>query len=206
MGVQFTNSERFNAAGLSRNRFTYHMIGHPKGIFLRPVGVVKRLNSVFRIKHIFLLSIILITILLKLLGVDTRITTALALGFGLIGIGIILYLSRRQGKMVHCILWCPIGTLVNYMKLVSPFRMYIDDSCTNCMACTRHCNYDALGREDILKRIPGLSCTYCGDCLHSCKTESIRYKFLSLSSQQAKNLWIVLTISLHAIFLALARI
>jgi len=160
----------------------------------------------FPVKHILLLAIIVITILLKVLGIDTRITTAIAIGFGISGIGIIIILSRVKGKMIHCLLWCPIGTLVNYMKLVSPFRMHIDDSCTNCMACTRHCNYDALAKADILKRKPGLSCTYCGDCLSSCKTDSIKYKFLWLDSRTARNTWIVLTISLHAIFLALARI
>jgi heterodisulfide reductase subunit A-like polyferredoxin len=92
------------------------------------------------------------------------------------------------------------------MKLISPFRMYIDDSCTNCMGCTAYCKYDALGKTGILKREPGLTCTCCGDCLASCKTESIRYRFLSISGANARNSWIVLTISLHAIFIALARI
>ncbi|MFC2112822.1 4Fe-4S binding protein [Bacteroidota bacterium] len=163
------------------------------------------IQNKFRIKHILLIAIILITIMLRVLGLDTRLTTAIAIVFGVVGIGIIILVSRRKGKMVHCILWCPIGTLVNYMKLASPLRMYIDDSCTNCMACTLYCNYDALGKADILKRKPGLTCTYCGDCLSSCKTESIRYRFFSLQSQQARNTWIVLTISLHAIFLGLAR-
>lgn len=160
----------------------------------------------FRIKHMLLIFIVLITILLRVFGVDTKITTALAIAFGLSGIFIILTLSRRKGKMLNCILWCPIGTLVNYLKLVSPFRMHIDASCTNCMACTRRCNYDALGKDDILKRKPGLTCTYCGDCLSSCKTDSIRYRFLNLSDSSAKNLWIILTVSLHTIFMALARI
>lgn len=165
----------------------------------------KPITNKFRIKHLLLLAFILITILLRVLGVDTKLTTALAIAFGVIGVGIIIFISGRKGKMVHCILWCPIGTLVNYLKFISPFRMYIDDSCTNCMACTLYCKYDALSKADIHKRKPGLTCTYCGDCLASCKTESIRYKFLNLSSTQARNTWIVLTISLHAIFLALAR-
>jgi ferredoxin-type protein NapH len=167
---------------------------------------MKPIPNKFRYKHLILLSVITITILLRIFGVPTRITTLLALIFGITGLVIIIVISRRKGKMVHCILWCPIGTLVNYMKLVSPFRMYIDDSCTDCMACTRFCKYDALNKGDIMKRKPGLTCTYCGDCLVSCKTESIRYKFPGLSSRQARNAWIVLTISLHAIFLSLGRI
>jgi len=171
----------------------------------RKTGMKPILNK-FRYKHVLILTVITITILLRLLGIQDRITTLLAATFGVVGLAIILIVSRRKGKMVHCILWCPIGTLVNYMKLVSPFRMYIDDSCTDCMACTRYCKYDALNKPDIIKRKPGLTCTYCGDCLVSCRTSSIRYKFLNLSHQQARNTWIVLTISLHAIFLALGRI
>lgn len=167
---------------------------------------LKPIPNKFRFKQLLILTVITITILLRIFGVQNLTTTLLAAGFGVVGLAIILLFSRRQGKMVHCILWCPIGTLVNYMKLVSPFRMYIDDSCTDCMACTRYCKYDALNKSDILKRKPGLTCTYCGDCLISCKTASIRYKFLSLSHEQARNTWIVLTISLHAIFLALGRI
>ena len=160
----------------------------------------------FRLKHILLLLVIALTLIFRFAGISTLITTILAAAFGVVGLAIIVFLSRAGGKMVHCILWCPIGTVVNYLKLISPFRMYIDESCTDCMACTRFCNYDALNREDIEKRKPGLTCTYCGDCLISCKTDSIRYKFLGLSSSRARNTWIVLTISLHAVFLALARI
>ena len=166
---------------------------------------VKPIGNKFRIKHVLLLAIILTTILLRVFGLDTRITTVIAILFGVTGTGIIILVSKRKGKMLHCILWCPIGTLVNYMKLASPFRMYIDKSCTNCMVCTNYCNYDALGKADILKRKPGLTCTYCGDCLASCKTDSIRYRFLTLSGMKARNTWIVTTISLHGIFLALAR-
>ncbi|KPL14608.1 MAG: hypothetical protein AMS26_10165 [Bacteroides sp. SM23_62] len=167
---------------------------------------LKPIMNKFRFKHVLILTIITITILLRLFEVPTQITTLLAVCFGVIGLVIITFVSRSKGKMVHCILWCPIGTLVNYMKLVSPYRIYIDDSCTDCMACTRFCKYDALNKGDIMNRKPGLTCTYCGDCLASCKTRSIRYKFLRFSDQQARNTWIVLTVSLHAMFLALGRI
>ena len=167
---------------------------------------LKPLQGKFRMKQIGLLIIIALTLALRFLNVSTLWTTILAGTFGVVGLAIIVFISRRRGKMVHCILWCPIGTLVNYLKLVSPFRMKIDNSCTDCMACTRYCNYDALNKEDIMKRKPGLTCTYCGDCLVSCKTESIQYRFLNLPPARARNTWIVLTISLHAVFLALARI
>ena len=167
---------------------------------------MKPIRNKFRIKHFMLLVIIAAAVLLRFLGAGPKLATAIALASGILGILIIVLVSRHKGKMAQCILWCPVGTLVNYLKFISPFRMYIDDSCTKCMACTAYCKYDALGRTDILNRKPGFTCTYCGDCLSSCKTASIRYKLFSLQSEQARNSWIILTISLHAIFLALARI
>lgn len=167
---------------------------------------LKPIHKKFRTKHVLLLAIIGVILVMRFAGFTSTVTTLVAVAFGIAGIAIMIFISRKKGKMVHCIIWCPIGTLVSYMKYISPFRMYIDDSCTNCMACTRYCNYDALGKEDILKRKPGLTCTYCGDCLASCRTESIRYRFPGLSSLRARNTWIVLTISLHAIFMGLGRI
>ena len=167
---------------------------------------LKPLAGKFRIKHMMLILIITLTLAFRFMGISTLYTTILAGSFGVAGLVIIVLVSRKRGKMVQCVLWCPIGTVVNYLKYISPFRMQIDNSCTNCMACTRFCNYDALNREDIMARKPGPACTYCGDCIVSCRTASIRYKFAGLTSDQARDLWIVVTVSLHSVFIALARI
>jgi hypothetical protein len=70
---------------------------------LKPIG------NKFRIKHIFLLAVMVTTILLRVSGLDTRLTTVIAISFGVAGIVILLLVSVRKGKMIHCILWCPIG-------------------------------------------------------------------------------------------------
>jgi heterodisulfide reductase subunit A-like polyferredoxin len=74
------------------------------------------------------------------------------------------------------------------------------------MNCTRFCKYDALNPQDIKKAKPSITCTLCGDCLAGCHQNSIRYRFLKLRPEQARNLYLVLTVSLHAACLALARI
>ena len=103
--------------------------------------------------------------------------------------------------------WCPIGTIVNYSRFVNPFRMVIDqDSCTLCNVCTIHCRYDALNRSDIERGKPAITCTLCGDCVSSCHAGSIKYKFFRLSPDAARKFYLFLTISVHAVFLALARI
>lgn len=146
-------------------------------------------------------------LVMRWMEVPVITATLVALGFGLTGLGIILLLSRKQGRMVHCTAYCPVGTVVNLTRFVNPFRMYIDNnSCTDCMGCTRHCKYDALKPSDIAARKPGLTCTLCGDCLASCHASSIKYRFLKLSTTAARNLFLLITISLHAATMALARI
>jgi ferredoxin-type protein NapH len=133
--------------------------------------------------------------------------TLLALGFGVIGLGLILLVSRKEGRMVHCTAYCPIGTIVNLGRFVNPFRLTINqNTCTDCMACTSKCKYDALNRTDIAARKPGLSCTLCGDCLSSCHAGSLQYRFPGLTSRNARMLYLLITISLHAATMALARI
>lgn len=158
------------------------------------------------IKTILLILVITVTLILRWLEVPVMTATIAAAGFGLTGILIMAFISRKKGKMVHCILYCPIGTLVNLIRYVNPFRIYIDKNCTFCMKCTSICKYDALNLQDIRNRKPGYTCTYCGDCLAACRENSIKYHFLKMQPQSARKIYLFLTISLHASFLALARI
>lgn len=164
------------------------------------------LGRIWQLKLPFLVLIIAITIMLRIFKVDTLIATYLAVGFGVLGLLIILIYSSRTGTMVHCLVWCPIGTVVSGLKHVNPFRLKITDSCTNCMRCTHHCKYDALRKDDILRRKPALTCTLCGDCISSCHVGSLQYKFLSLSPAASRYLYLGITITLHAMTLALAKI
>jgi len=166
-------------------------------------GVIKYKKA---IKATLLLLVIGATLILRWLNVSVLFATLIAIGFGLIGIGIMILFSHKKGKMFHCILYCPVGTIVNILKPVNPFRMYIDNSCTMCMKCTSFCKYDALNVQDIRNRNPGFTCTLCGDCLAACHDNSIKYGYFNLKPDTARKLYLFLTISLHAVFLALARI
>ncbi len=140
---------------------------------------------------------------LNFYGLQTLIPALLLAG---IGLAIMIFISRRKKKMVHCTTFCPIGTLVNLAKIVSPFRMKIESSCTNCMRCIPSCQYDALNGDDIKARKPGLNCTLCGDCVTTCEVSAIQYRFLRLSPAVARNLYLFLTIALHVLCMGLARI
>ncbi|HEY5470186.1 MAG TPA: 4Fe-4S binding protein [Bacteroidales bacterium] len=158
------------------------------------------------IKSTVLILVIAMAIILRWLNISMLISTLIAIAFGVGGILIMIFFSLKRKKMVHCVMYCPIGTLVNIFKHVNPFRMYIDQSCTLCMNCTKFCKYDALNPSDIKNSKPSITCTLCGDCLAGCHHNSIKYKFLKMKPEQARNLYLVLTISLHAACMALARI
>lgn len=165
-----------------------------------------RLLNKRSIKATVLLSVIAVTLLLRWFNVSALLSTTIGISFGLIGLLVMVFFSGRKGKMIHCILYCPVGTLVNIIKRVNPFRLYIDSSCTLCMKCTSYCKYDALNPGDIKNKKPAFTCTLCGDCLAACDDNSIKYRFFGINSETARSIYLFLTISLHSVFLALARI
>lgn len=166
----------------------------------------KRIRQKWLWKNTLLLFVISGTVVLRIFHVKGIIALISGLSFGILGLFVIFYFTRNQKRMIHCSVYCPIGTVVNYLKYINPFRMYIDSNCDTCMACTTKCKYDALNIQNIQNKKPGMGCTYCGDCLTACKTSSIKYRFPGLNSNRSRNLYLFLTISMYAIFLAMGRI
>src|SRR6056297_609288 len=166
----------------------------------------KRLEKIWRLKIPFILIIIAVTILLRMLNVELLTATYIAIGFGVGGLAVMLIFSRAKGQMVHCLTWCPIGTIVSGAKHVNPIRLTIKDSCTNCMLCSSHCKYNALKKEDILSRKPAATCTLCGDCVSSCHAGSLQYKLFNLKPAMSRNIYLGITITLHAMTMVLAKI
>jgi NAD-dependent dihydropyrimidine dehydrogenase PreA subunit len=155
---------------------------------------------------VILLLVLIAAVVLRLAGVSWLTATWLAAGFGLLGVGIMVFFSRKLGVMAHCITYCPIGLAANWLGRISPFRLRITDTCTECGACRLACRYGALKIEDIKKRKPGLSCTLCGDCVTRCKENSLQYKFLAMKPQTARTFFVIMAVSLHAVFLGAARL
>ena len=145
-------------------------------------------------------------IILRASGASSALATGLGILFGVIGVGVMVFWSQKKGVMIHCVTYCPIGILANWFGKLSPFRIRINNACTECQLCRKTCRYDALNIEDISKRRPGGSCTLCGDCLSSCKDGWIEYHFLGLNPDRARTVFVVLVVVLHAIFLGVARI
>ncbi len=166
----------------------------------------KPIKALWAYRYSILLFVIVCAMLLRIIGCPPKISGILAVLFGIAGFGIISIVSRKRKKMVHCIAYCPISTLTSLLKYLSPFRMKIADTCTTCMACSVHCKYDALNLHDIQKGKPGITCTFCGDCLASCHESSIHYTFLKLNPLNAYMVYISFVVVIQSVFLSIARI
>ena len=153
-----------------------------------------------------LLATVSAAIALRAAGVPGVLAAGLGVAFGLCGVAVMLHFSRRAGTMVHCIGFCPIGLLSAVFGRVSPFRINILPGCTDCGACTPACRYYALSKYDIAKRRPGFNCTLCGDCLARCQERQIEYRFLGLGASRARDLFILLAISSHSVFMGVAML
>lgn len=144
---------------------------------------------------------------LRLLDVPGTTAAWLAASFGLAGVGVMLFVSRRAGAMVHCTAFCPMGLVGNVLGKLVPWRMRIDlGACTRCGSCARACRYSALTPLEIEAGRPALSCTLCGDCVGACPHDSMHYSFPGLSPHAARAAFLTLVAALHAVFLGVARI
>lgn len=152
------------------------------------------------------LLIVVTALVLRKFETSPLIAIVGAISFGGTGVLITIGISRTQGIMGHCSYYCPIGLISNLLGKISPFRIKIESTCSNCMACVPVCRYSALSAKSIAAGKPGFNCTLCGDCVNSCISHSINYKFLNLSSEKSRVLFTVTIAVVHAVFLGIARI
>ena len=145
-------------------------------------------------------------LVLRVLGVPGASAVFFGAAFGLVGVGVMVFVSRGRGMMVHCTAWCPMGLLGNIFGRISPWRIRIDADCTGCGACFTRCRYNALDEGRVAVGRPALSCTLCGDCVGACKHGAMEYRFPGLSPASSRALFLALVAGLHAAFLGVARI
>ena len=126
--------------------------------------------------------------------------------FGIAGVGVMAFVSRTTGAMAHCSAFCPIGWITTTLGRLNPFRIKIAKGCSACGLCSPTCRFDALSLDHLVKGKVGANCTLCGDCVGACHSQELAYSFPGLSGSQAKTVFRVLVVSLHAAFLGLARL
>ncbi len=148
---------------------------------------------------------------LRYAGASLFVAGVGAAAFGLAGIACMVWGSARKGVMLHCATVCPLGLMGNLFARFSPWRLRITKQCTMCGACRKVCRYNALPDQAFEQGKPSLSCSLCRDCLGVCTHGAMELRFAGFSPRRAGAQWwgtalfAVLVTSLHAIFLAVAR-
>jgi len=158
------------------------------------------------IQIIIVFLMILFSVAMRHAGASTIISSIFGACFGFTGIAIMIFISRKLGTMTHCTSYCPMGLIATIFGKINPLRIKIDNSCGECNACSRICNYGALTSQDLRRRSPGNTCTLCGDCTSICHNGRITFHFPGLSTITTQKLFIVTVVSIHAIFLGFARL
>jgi ferredoxin len=124
---------------------------------------------------------------------------------GIISLIFIFFLSPIQGKMTHCISWCPLGLISLALGKISPFRMKVDgNKCKSCKVCVQKCPYQAI--DFTHKAVINGYCTLCGDCIASCPHEAIHLSCLDKKNTLFYKIFLFFLVVLHILFLGLARI
>ncbi len=142
----------------------------------------------------------------RAMGLSDLTAVSTAAMFGLVGVGVMVFVSRKVGMMVHCTTFCPMGLVANVLGKISPWRIRVGADCVGCGACFSRCRYNALDKDRVALGKPAISCTMCGDCVSACAHKQIGYRFPGLTAENARALFIVIVVSLHAVFLGVARI
>jgi polyferredoxin len=182
-------------------------IGAWDGLASRSSRRAGRLSALWTwVRAALLVATPLVAFFLRLAEVSGRTAGLVAIGFGILGAGIMAFLSPRKGVMVHCTSICPLGLVANLLGKISPFRLRISAACTDCGRCISACRYNALNPRQITRRRPGYTCTLCGDCLSACPDNALHYAFSGFSPRSARLIFLAVVISLHAVFLGVARI
>lgn len=150
---------------------------------------------------------------LRLLGVGPVAAFTAAACFGLAGVGVMLAVSMRRGVLAHCTAYCPMGLLADIMGRLTPWRLRVDTGrCTRCGACSAVCRYGALTPADLERGAAGFTCSRCRDCLGVCRHGAMRLTLAGrdivgrvFGGVRVEMLFVVMAVTLHAIFLAVAR-
>lgn len=140
------------------------------------------------------------------LGMPVSSAAIWAAAFGLAGVAVMLFWSRRTGTMTHCITYCPMGLLADIFGRINPWRIRIHRDCNLCGLCSRRCRYNALLPSDLDQHRAGFNCSLCGDCLAVCPHGHLYYHFPWVNEHVARTGFLVVIVALHAIFLGVARL
>ncbi len=89
----------------------------------------------------------------------------------------LLLLSSLFMYRPFCKAICPIGLVLGWIQKIPGASVLAlkKESCSSCVSCNKACDLNAITRENKISTIDNTECMACGDCIDSCKKESISF-------------------------------
>lgn len=104
---------------------------------------------------------------------DVYVLSGMALGTGLLTLGIIGLLAWRYGRS-WCNTMCPVGTVLGVISRYSLWKVRIDaKACVSCGLCEKKCKASCIDSKS--KVIDYSRCVDCYDCLGACHKHGLTY-------------------------------
>lgn len=167
----------------------------------------KTYSNNFRSRLTIFVIFVSIVLVLRLLKLNSLYATIIAICFAFGSLFVIVFFSIPKGKMFHCTYYCPVGFIVSFYSKLYPIKININNNCDNCGKCVSLCKYSSINFDENQKKMKTtFGCTNCGDCIDVCHSNAISYNFYNNQLSNYKNIWIILSVVIHTVFIAFARI
>jgi len=111
----------------------------------------------------------------SLAPIDIAHFDIIAIIFTVIVLVTVVWLTVSKGRL-YCNTICPVGTFLGLISKVSVFKINMDKStCNQCSKCSFVCKSQCINSKE--QTVDNSRCVGCFNCLKSCESGSIKYKF-----------------------------
>jgi MauM/NapG family ferredoxin protein len=87
---------------------------------------------------------------------------------------LLIFALEKIERRFWCRNLCPLGGLLALLSRFSLLRGHINETCNDCLSCSRGCRMDAIDEQ---RRIIPHDCNLCLECRDLCPTKSISFNF-----------------------------
>ena len=99
--------------------------------------------------------------------------------------GLIVYMAFKNGRL-YCNTICPVGTLLGFISKFSFFKIVIEkEDCLSCGICEKDCKGSCINSDE--QTVDMSRCVACFNCVSSCPTEGIKFKFSPSFKKPSEN-------------------
>ena len=147
---------------------------------LDPYSIFGRMASQL-FKPIILIANNSLAVLLKSMGnysiykVEQNSFVPLAFGISLFFFLLVGLMSWFRGRL-FCNTVCPVGSTLGLLSKISLFHIAIQESsCTHCGLCEKSCKSECIDSDSM--KVDETRCVSCFNCISACKKGSMKYKF-----------------------------